>query len=192
MRVTAHLNNVRISPYKVRRVSTLIKGLGTADALAHLEQDVRRASVMLYKVIASAVANAENNFGLDKNNLYVYDVRIGDRPTLKRWMPRAFGRATPILKRTAKISITLEEKEEGKNRLSQKDLEKTRKEQQKHTTKSESAKTEKIEEIRESGVILPKEKGGESHKAEHRKVETERRQSRQSGWAQKMFRRKSD
>ena len=72
-----------------------------SEALVQLKNTIKRSNPRLEKLLNSAVANAENNFGLDKNNLYIYNIQIGEGPTLKRWMPRAHGRATTILKRTS-------------------------------------------------------------------------------------------
>jgi large subunit ribosomal protein L22 len=110
MKVNAKLNNLRIAPRKSKLVADLIKGLDVADALDQLDVYVKRTSPHMKKLLLSAIANAQNNFGMDKDNLYVFDARVGAGPTLKRWRARAFGRAAEILKRTSKIEITLEER----------------------------------------------------------------------------------
>ncbi|OGI31345.1 MAG: 50S ribosomal protein L22, partial [Candidatus Moranbacteria bacterium RIFOXYB12_FULL_35_8] len=118
MKVNAKLKNLRVAPRKSKIVADLIKGLDVLDALDQLEIHIKRTSPHVKKLLLSAIANAENNFGLDKNNLYVCEAKIGAGPTLKRWMPKAFGRAGEILKRTSNIEIILEERVEGKNRKS--------------------------------------------------------------------------
>ena len=112
MKVTATLKNLRISPRKTHAVARVLRGLSIERARTHLGQELRHVSEPLLKLLRSAVANAENNFGLDKDNLYIYDIQVGAGPTLKRWMPRAYGRATPIHKRTARVFLTLDEYED--------------------------------------------------------------------------------
>lgn len=110
MQVKANLNNLRISPRKVRLVADLIKGLRAKEAKAQLRFAARHSAEPLLKLLNSAVSNAKHNFNLDENNLYVAKLIVDGGASLKRWMPRAMGRATPILKRTSHISLVLEEK----------------------------------------------------------------------------------
>lgn len=116
MKITAKLKNLRVSPRKVRLVTNLIKGMDTGNALVQLSYVVKGSSSAVEKLLRSAIANAENNFGLDKNNLLVADVQVGEGTTLKRWLPRAHGRATQLMKRTSHIYLTLDEKIEGAGR----------------------------------------------------------------------------
>ena len=97
MKVDAKLKNLRISPRKVRIVADLIKGLDVKNALIQLDGTVKRSTDHIGKLISSAVANAENNFGLDKDNLYVSDIQVGEGPILKRWMPRVRKRPMPMM-----------------------------------------------------------------------------------------------
>ena len=108
MKVTARLKNLRMSPQKVRVVARTVKGDGVDNALARLNHDMRVAALPLKKLIESAVANAKENHKVDKDALSVYDVQVGEGPTLKRYRPRAYGRATKIMKRTSRIIVTLE------------------------------------------------------------------------------------
>ncbi|HAG04996.1 MAG TPA: 50S ribosomal protein L22 [Lachnospiraceae bacterium] len=101
---------VRVSDTKARVVLNQIKGKGVEEALAIVKYSPRYASEIIEKVLKSAIANAEENMGLDRDNLYVADVRANQGPTLKRIQPRAQGRAYRINKKTAHISITLDEK----------------------------------------------------------------------------------
>jgi len=110
MSVIAKLNYLRMSPRKVRLVANLIKGLDVVEAKHQLRFLTKKAALPLAKLLDSAVANAKHNFNLDKNNLYIAKILVNQGPTLKRWMPRAFGRATPIAKRTSHITLVLEEK----------------------------------------------------------------------------------
>ena len=101
---------VRISPYKVRIVLDIIRGKGYREAVAILENTPKSASEPIKKVLMSAAANAENNQGLSKDNLYVAACFADQGPTLKRVMPRAQGRAFRILKRTSHITVVLDAK----------------------------------------------------------------------------------
>ena len=107
MEARAHLRYARIAPRKVSVVLDLIRGEDLDKALAILQYTPKAASELLYKLVKSAAANAENNHNMDKNNLYF----VTPGPTLKRVMPRAQGRAFRILKRTSHITVVLKEKE---------------------------------------------------------------------------------
>lgn len=109
MQVTARLNNLRIAPRKVRLVAHSIKGLPVQVALIRLKQEVQRSAEPMRVLLESAVANATNNFKLAKERLYVSEVRVMDGLRLKRFTPKAFGSATPILKRSSKVEIILDE-----------------------------------------------------------------------------------
>ncbi len=99
---------VSVTPMKARRVVALIKGRPAAEALAVLRFAPQAASEPVAKVLASAVANAENNLGLDPATLVVSTAFVDEGPTLKRFQPRAQGRAFRIRKRTCHITIEVE------------------------------------------------------------------------------------
>lgn len=109
-RPQAHVKFVRISDTKARIVLDQIKGKGVIEAMGILKYSPRYAAEIIEKVLKSAIANAVNNNELDENNLYVADVVANHGPTLKRIRPRAQGRAYRINKKTAHISIYLDEK----------------------------------------------------------------------------------
>ncbi|MGI6569743.1 MAG: 50S ribosomal protein L22 [Caldicoprobacterales bacterium] len=100
---------VRISPRKVKIVIDLIRGKRVGEALSILEFTPKAASEPVSKLLKSAMANAENNLGMDPGNLFVAEVYANEGPTLKRLRPRAQGRANRIRKRTSHISIVLDE-----------------------------------------------------------------------------------
>ncbi|MCL2082829.1 MAG: 50S ribosomal protein L22 [Oscillospiraceae bacterium] len=110
MQASAHMKHVRISPRKVLVVGRLIRGLDARRARALLLHTPKRASEFLMKTLDSACANAENNFSMDRDDLYVSDVLVGAGPTLKRFHARARGRGARILKRTAHITVTVAER----------------------------------------------------------------------------------
>jgi len=100
--------HVRISPMKARRVVNLVRGLPAQEALTVLKFAPQAASQTVYKVLASAIANAENNERLDPDSLLVRAAYVDEGPTLKRFRPRAQGRAYRIRKRTCHITIEVE------------------------------------------------------------------------------------
>jgi large subunit ribosomal protein L22 len=112
MNVRAQAKHVRQSPYKVRRVLDLVRGLPVDEARVVLDFTNRKAAVTIKKVLDSAIANAEHNFALDAEELYVQQAYADEGPTLKRWRPRARGRATKIRKRTSHITIVVADQEE--------------------------------------------------------------------------------
>ena len=103
--VRARAKHVRVTPMKARRVIDLIRDLPTAEALIRLQYLPQSASEPVYKVLASAVANAEENHQLDADTLVVHRAFVDEGPTMKRFRPRAQGRAFRIRKRTSHITI---------------------------------------------------------------------------------------
>src|SRR5215468_10949985 len=99
---------VRVSPMKARRMVNLVRGLPANEALTVLQFAPHAASEPVYKVLASAIANAENNERLDADALLVSEAFVDEGPTLKRFRPRAQGRAYRIRKRTCHITIAVE------------------------------------------------------------------------------------
>jgi large subunit ribosomal protein L22 len=99
---------VRITPMKARRVVDMVRGLPVDEALSLLQFAPQAASETVYKIVESAIANAETTEGLDTANLVVAAARVDEGPTMKRWRPRAQGRATRILKRTSHITVVVQ------------------------------------------------------------------------------------
>lgn len=106
--VTATLKNYRQSPRKVRLVADLIKGQTVAQAMLSLSTSPQRATDALKKLLESAVANAKENTDLKPETLIVKNIRVDEGITMKRWLPRAFGRATPLRKRNSHIVLELD------------------------------------------------------------------------------------
>lgn len=111
MEARAVLRTARIAPRKVEIVLNLIRGKDLEMALAIVKHTPKAACEYLEKLLASAAANAENNFNMDKKNLYVAECFVCPGPVMKKIMPRAKGRAYRILKRTSHITVVLKEKE---------------------------------------------------------------------------------
>ena len=106
--------NIRTSPQKLNLVAQSIRGVGVSKAIASLTFSRRRISLDVKKVLQSAVANAENNHGLDIDKLVVQEAYVGKSIVMKRMRARARGRAARILKPFSKLTILLREIEEGK------------------------------------------------------------------------------
>lgn len=111
MEARAQARHVRVAPRKVRMVMDLIRGKDLNEALTILRFTPRSSSKVVEKVLLSAAANAQNNYDMDEDSLYVSNCYVNEGPTLKRFRPRAMGRAGMIRKRTSHITIILKEKE---------------------------------------------------------------------------------
>ena len=110
MQATAKVTGVRITPRKCRLVVDLVRGKKVADALGILTNVNKSASPVAAKLIKSAAANAVNNNKMDESKLYVDTIYVNEGPRLKRYMPRAKGSASSIIKRTSHISVVVKEK----------------------------------------------------------------------------------
>lgn len=110
MEVKAKAKFLRLSPRKARLVIDTVRGLDVEDALTKLEFLPKKAAYPVLKLVKSAIANAEHNDHLRKDNLYIKEVRADMGPMLKRMTPKAYGRAALIRKRMSHISIVLAER----------------------------------------------------------------------------------
>lgn len=113
MEVTAKARYIRMSPRKVRLVAGLVRGLDVARAEAQLGLLNKAAALPVRKLLRSAIANAEHNNKLERQGLFIKSITVDGGPILKRWRPRAFGRAAPIRKRTSHITIVLADRSAG-------------------------------------------------------------------------------
>ena len=114
MEARAVAKYIRMSPTKVRQVADLIRGKSIREALAILRYTPKGSGLPISKAVNSAVANAEHNYELDTDKLYISQIMIDQGPTLKRFKPRAMGRADRIRKRTSHITVVVSEREEVK------------------------------------------------------------------------------
>lgn len=108
MKVTARLRYLNMSPRKIRAVTDVIGGLSVEKAVDRLGTIRRRAARPVEKLLRSARANAENNFALDPKTLRIDSLRVDGGPSLKRYRPRALGRAALIERRTSHLTVVLE------------------------------------------------------------------------------------
>lgn len=160
MEVKASLKHLRMSAQKIRLVIDVVRGLPVTEALDQLRFINKLAARPVEKLLKSAIANAENTFNMEKTNLMISSIKADEGVTLKRWMPRAHGRATSIRKRASHITLTLKEiRESGaKKKEAEKidepvKLEQLAKESEKGA-KAKVAKTEKTE--KETASKAPK------------------------------------
>lgn len=126
MPVKVYLKNLRTAPRKVRLVADLIRGLRVDEAMEQLKYIPKRAAVPVMKLLESAVAAAENDFKMKKEDLFISKITVDDGATLKRSMPHAMGRAFPILKRTSTVTIELDKKAVELEALEEKKSEESR------------------------------------------------------------------
>ena len=114
METKAIAKSVRPSPQKCRLVADQVRKLPAGRALELLEFSSKKAAKPIRKVLESAIANAEHNQGADVDELKVSEIMVDVGPVLKRWRPRAKGRATPIVKRTCHITVTVADEAIGR------------------------------------------------------------------------------
>ncbi|MBC8176839.1 MAG: 50S ribosomal protein L22 [Deltaproteobacteria bacterium] len=110
MEIRAKARFMRISPQKIRLIMGQVRGKKVEEALNLLSFAPQRGARILKKLLDSAVANAQQNADIDVDSLYISKVYADEGPTLKRWRPRAQGRATRIRKRTSHLTVILDEK----------------------------------------------------------------------------------
>lgn len=198
MEVKAKAKHIKMSPKKIRLVVDIIRGMEVNKAIEQLDFANKTAKLPVKKLLESAIANAENNFELDKNNLYIKEIKVDEGATLKRWMPRAHGRATTIRKRMSHISLTLGEiKDSGKKEARKQKIEAPVKlgEQPKEPAQTKTQDDQKKKEVpkEEKKAGGDKEKGAEIHdprgegRGGHAKIEG----GSSKGFVNKVFRRKS-
>ena len=145
MIVTAHQNYLRITPRKTRLVTNAIRGMDVLAAQHHLRYLAKRSAEPVSRLLASAIANAENNFGLPKENLYIKSITVNEGPALKRFRPRGFGMVARLARRTSHITVLLDERVAG--------LKKTiTKEDRKHQHDKQEEKAEQEPVSATSGV----------------------------------------
>ncbi len=111
MEVNATLSYIRIAPRKMELLVSAIRGRGINEALTYLQHSPRKKSArVLFTLLKSAVANADQKGTMDVDTLFVKNIMIGKAPTMKRWLPRAKGSASALMKRSSHIYVTLAEK----------------------------------------------------------------------------------
>lgn len=111
MEARAHARFIRVSPFKARQVADLLRGKDVKEAVGILRYTNKKSAPLINKVLKSAMANAEHNYDMDSDDLYVAEIYIDEGPTIKRMQPRAYGRADVRRHRTSHITVVLKERE---------------------------------------------------------------------------------
>ena len=153
MQVIAQLKNFRAAPRKVRLVSNLLKGSDALTAKHQLDHLAKKSSNPIAKLLNSALANAHNNFGLAKDNMFIKEILVDEGPKLKRFRPKGFGSTSPLEKKTSNIRLVLEEKVPGL---------KASKEEKKHDHKEEVVEEKMTEKKTQVKPEIKKELGKKS------------------------------
>lgn len=165
--VKASARFIKISPRKVRLVINQIRGLEIQPVLDYLKFAGKASARPVAKLLNSAIANAENNFKLDKEDLYIKSIVANDGPILKRWKPRAHGRSAPIRKRTSHINLILGVKKGAEKKL-------TAKKEKSFEVKKPDVKVVRPDEIKKEGPKKlgkgPSQKGDKSSKGFLREI----------------------
>lgn len=111
MEARAIARYLRVSPFKARQVADLVRGKDVDEAVGILRYTNKKSAPMISKVLKSAMANAEHNYDMDSDALFVSEILIDEGPTIKRMRPRAYGRADVRRHRTSHITVVLRERE---------------------------------------------------------------------------------
>lgn len=198
MEVKASLKHLRIAPRKTRLVAGLVRGMEVNKAVNQLKFLNKKSAKPILKLLNSAISSAVNNYDLEKNNLIIKEIRIEDGKTLRRWMPKAHGRATIIRKRMSHVYIILSEiVDSGKREAKKNKIEEPVKLDDLSKKPESGKKKKKISEDLEKDSINSEnkiEKGSEvvdprgQGKGKNTKIEGK---SSSKSFAGKMFRRKS-
>jgi len=186
MEIKAQVKHLRTSARKTRLVVNLVRGMQVEKALDQLKFVNKQVTRSVAKLINSAIANAENTYELSKDNLFIKEIRVDEGATLKRWMPRAHGRATPIRKRTSHIKLVLGEiKDSGEKKAKKQKIEAPVK-LGGETKKEKEAKEDVAKKVDEKVTDKSADLKGEEYK-KHANAEG----GTSKGFAEKVFRRKS-
>ncbi len=198
MQVIAKLNYLRMSPKKVRLIADVIRGMKVEAALTQLAFVNKLATRPVIKLLDSAISNAENNFSLKRDNLFVKEIKVDMAGTLKRWQYKAHGRATPLRKRNAHIVLILDELVPTKAKAKKVKAEKPVKVKSLEKIK-EKAASEKIKLPKEEIITKEHEKETAEQpfdvrlegKHRHKQNEDKRNMKGDKGFIKKIFNRKS-
>lgn len=198
MQVKAQVKFLRMSPKKLRLLADIIRGMKVEAALVQLSFINKLASKPFIKLLNSATANAENNFNLKRENLYIKEVKVDMAGMLKRWQYRAHGRATPLRKRNAHILLILEEVVATKAKVKKVKAEKPVSVKSLEGIK-EKAAPEKVKLPKEEKISKDHDKESKDEpvdvrlegKHRHKQHEDKRQMKGEKGFIKKIFNRKS-
>jgi len=151
MEIKAKLSNLRIAPRKVRLVADAIRNKKAVEAESILGFAVKKGAQPILKLLNSATNSAKTNYQIEKENLYIFKILVDEGPKYKRWMPRARGRASEIMKRTSHVTLVLKEIKDSGNKAK--------------SAKKENSKSGKPR-LAPEGASRGREKSAESPKAD--------------------------
>lgn len=193
MEIKAKAKFIHMSPRKVRLVADIVRGKKAGEALDQLKFVNKLAAKPITKLIHSGMASAKHNFEIEENNLYIKEIKIDEGPTMHRWMPKAFGRATPLRKRSSHINLILAEiKESGVKAAKKREIEAPVKLGAK-PKEDKGVEVPGKSEAKEKAAVKEEEKGKEivDPRGEGRGGHTKIEGKSHKGFVSKMFRRKS-
>jgi large subunit ribosomal protein L22 len=176
MEIKAKLKFIKISAKKIRLVANLIRGLEVNSALNQLKYANKKAALPVAKLLQSAIANAEHNFEMDKNNLFVKEIRVDEAGMLKRWTPKAHGSATPLRRRLSHVSLSLGELKDSGIKVAK---------------KREVEAPISLEEMVKEGEKATKKEAGKDVKKDSAGKDIKKEGATKKGFVNKMFQRKS-
>jgi len=179
MEVKASLKHLRMSAQKTRLVIDVIRKMPAEAALDQLKFINKKAALPVATLIRSAIANGVNTYGLEADNLYIKEIRADEGVTLKRWMPRAHGRATAIRKRACHINLILAEIKESGHK------------EKKVVKAADPVKLEKLAADAKSAKTSKVSKAKTADKSEALDPRLESNKTEGKGFSAKMFRRKA-
>ena len=193
MEIKAKAKYIKMSPKKVRLVVDAIRNMGAEQALVQLRFINKKAAKPVAKLLNSAIANAFHNFEIEKQGLHIKEMRVDQASTLKRWKPRAFGRAGMIRKKSSHISIILEGEKTVKT-AKKKDIEAPKivngiSKSEVKKSKAKDAKKIKPETKEQGKEIFDERMAGKHRHKAH--LDTIKKKDK-SGFMKTIFRRKSD
>jgi len=168
--VRASLRFLRMGPRKVRLITNFVNGMGVVEALNQLRVLQKSAKDPIIKILESAIANAKHNFNIEKESLFIKKFIVNQGPTLKRWKPKAYGRAGMIRKRTCHVELTLGSTVAG-----------VAKDKESAVSEKEELKVMSPEEIKKESKFDKGAEGGDDHKKTKAKGFTKRLFSRKTG-----------
>ncbi len=179
MLVDAKSKYIRVAPRKVRLVANLVRGMKVDEAEHALQFTVKRSTTPILKLLKSAVANAEHNFNMSKEDLYIAEIRVDGGPIIKRFRPRARGSASPIYKRTSHILLRVGSVSEKPG------------DDKKKSKKKEKAKIEKVYQEEKPKEEKSIDKKGKKEKGEKESSSIKDKTKDTKGDKKTIFRRKS-
>ncbi len=169
--VTAYARHLRIAPRKMRLVTNLVKNMHVADALNQLAHTNKKGAAMLVKLIKSAVANAQHNFAMDSDKLYIRKVTADMGKAMKRYFPRARGSAFVIKRKMSHVSVELEERKTGKAKTSKFEIFKKSQQKEKDGADHKDAVSKPVvDEIKKSQIFKTDEQKKMSKVANKRRM----------------------